>query len=430
MNVRCPHCQKRLQVRDDWAGRSVRCPACKKGFKLPAKARPPAATAPSEQGPLDLDTLAQIETRGQALVDERGRPIRAAPAPADTGPEPVTGDPTMRICPHCRGKVKAEDAFSEVLCPHCWQNVPPPEHAGAAQDRGGRFTGSLIGRIKPAVGFYSGFGSAVVYPIPAIIWILMGMGLAALAIFLPVGVLVGFATATGLNPISEPADTAWVGPVLAILFILEAIYFGAVNYHILIDSIRSTAVGGETPSPLPWNPISLGGALLGYLGIAVYYVLIVMILLAIAHGGVYVPESAEDLAVLTRPGYLAAIALITFSIPMNIIGLASSNAWDGFNPYKIARSIMQTFAHYVFLFLIVCLFLMLYTGLMTLVMSWASKAIFEAIEYGIERGVVPVLIGLAAWSALIGAGFYFAYVLGRILGLFARSYRESLAFDL
>ncbi len=433
MNVRCPHCERKLEVRDEWAGRSVRCPACKKGFKLPAKTKQQADRSPSTG--IDLDALSRIETAGHGLVDERGRPVRVAPTqaaeetPGQQRPA-ASGSETTRICPYCRTKVKTEDNYSEVLCPHCWRVIPAADRPADKQGKDAKFSGSLIGRIQPAVGFYAGFGSAALYPIPGTVWILMGMGLAALAICLPVGVLVAFATATGLNPIAGETDTTWVGPVLALMFLIEGIYFGAVNYHILIDSIRSTVVGGETPSPLPWNPIALGTALLGYLGIAVYYLIILAILIVVAYGRLYIPNSLSELSALTKPGYLVAIAVITFTVPMNVIGLASSNTWDGFNPYKIGKSVAQTVGHYMFLFLIVCLFLMLYTGLMTLVMSWAGKAIFNAMEHGIEQGLVPVLIGLGAWSVLIGAGFYFAYVLGRILGLFARSYREKLAFDL
>jgi hypothetical protein len=37
---------------------------------------------------------------------------------------------------------------------------------------------------------------------------------------------------------------------------------------------------------------------------------------------------------------------------------------------------------------------------------------------------------IAAWSLLVGLGFYFAYSIGRILGLFTRSYREQIDFEL
>jgi hypothetical protein len=39
-------------------------------------------------------------------------------------------------------------------------------------------------------------------------------------------------------------------------------------------------------------------------------------------------------------------------------------------------------------------------------------------------------MGLAAWSVLIGMMLYFGYCLGRVLGLFSRTYRSQLAFEL
>jgi hypothetical protein len=37
--------------------------------------------------------------------------------------------------------------------------------------------------------------------------------------------------------------------------------------------------------------------------------------------------------------------------------------------------------------------------------------------------------GLGAWAVVLGAGFYFAYSIGRILGLFSRTYNKSLNFE-
>jgi hypothetical protein len=68
--------------------------------------------------------------------------------------------------------------------------------------------------------------------------------------------------------------------------------------------------------------------------------------------------------------------------------------------------------------------------LMYAVMSWAGPAIMEAAKKGIAVGYLNVLGGVGAWSVVIGLGFYFAYSIGRILGLFARTYKELLEFEL
>jgi hypothetical protein len=64
------------------------------------------------------------------------------------------------------------------------------------------------------------------------------------------------------------------------------------------------------------------------------------------------------------------------------------------------------------------------------VMEWAATAIVAAMRDGVQKGLLTLIWGLLAWAALIGAGFFFTYSLGRILGLFARTYREDLDFDI
>ena len=58
----------------------------------------------------------------------------------------------------------------------------------------------------------------------------------------------------------------------------------------------------------------------------------------------------------------------------------------------------------------------------------AGPGILRAAREGIGAGVAGMIGGLAAWSGVIGLGIYFGYVVGRILGLFARSYRDRLEF--
>ena len=115
---------------------------------------------------------------------------------------------------------------------------------------------------------------------------------------------------------------------------------------------------------------------------------------------------------------------------MNMIGLASSHAFDGLHPVKVFRSIARLLGHYTFLFLIVLLYLGFYVGLMWAVMSWAGPAIAGAATQGIKNGIVKLLIGVCAWAVVMGLGFYFAYSIGRILGLFSRTYREEIEFEM
>lgn len=75
------------------------------------------------------------------------------------------------------------------------------------------------------------------------------------------------------------------------------------------------------------------------------------------------------------------------------------------------------------------LYLGIYFGVLTAVMKWAMPAIMGAANQGMKAGLLAMLAGPLAWSVLIGMGFYFAYSIGRVLGLFCRTYRESLDFD-
>ena len=124
------------------------------------------------------------------------------------------------------------------------------------------------------------------------------------------------------------------------------------------------------------------------------------------------------------------IAILTFSVPMNMIGLASSQAMDGLNPVSVFRSIFAVLGHYMFLFIIVVLYLCLYVGMMVGVMGWAGPMILEAASKGLCRRISPDDRGDRRLVAAHRLGFYFAYSLGRILGLFTRSYREELDFEL
>ena len=43
--IRCPHCQKSMQVPDNAAGKTVRCPNCQKPFGVPGAAPPQPVAA-------------------------------------------------------------------------------------------------------------------------------------------------------------------------------------------------------------------------------------------------------------------------------------------------------------------------------------------------------------------------------------------------
>ncbi len=285
--------------------------------------------------------------------------------------------------------------------------------------------------MKSPVTFYTGFVSAMAYPIPALMWILLGMGVALATIVVPVGGVLAFMAGSSLNPISDKTDFTWVGLAVTVLFVVEGIYFGLVDYHILIDSIRTTAAGGEQPPALTWNPTSLGAALIGYLALVCYYTGIFAALMWLSAGSASSLLSARALADgLHAPGNLFVAAIVTFLVPMNLVGLASGHPFDGLNPVRVVRSVAAVPGPYTFLFLVVVMYLGIYLGIMVAVMGWAGNAILTAARTGVQHGLQTMGMGLLAWAVVIGLGFFISYSLGRILGLFARTYRDRLDFDL
>ncbi len=418
MKVSCPNCQKVLQAPDEWAGKKVKCPRCKQPINLPARASGP------DDVNLDFGSLEAIEDAGEAMTFERkGKPMTlkqaqaAAISPGDSG---VIADPHIRTCLKCGQKIRTEDQFVDLICRHCGGPIPGREFVGDKV----KYTSDMTGRIKSNVTFYTGFTSAAVYPIPGLPSILIAMGIGMAVIAVPMLGVLAFTAGASLNPITKESSTGWVAIFLTVMFLAEGVYFGSVAYYALIDTIRTTTSGGEQPPTLTWNVINLGTALAGYGALLLFYAIVLLIMM----GGV--PTSLEQVESISDPLKLFILALLTFIVPMNIIGLSSSNALDGLNPVRIFRSIGRLLGHYIFLFLIVLLYLGIYVALMWVVMSWAGPAIMEAAGKGLGEGIIKVLGGLVAWAAVLGLGFYFAYSIGRILGLFSRSYREQIDFEL
>ncbi len=429
LKVTCPNCKKVLQAPDKLAGKKVKCPGCKHQIRLPAAQEEGSA----DDVGFDLGTLGSLESAGRATVREaKGKPMTLkeaqAAAQADQ-PAALPEDPSIRVCPNpnCRQKIKVLDLHTEVMCRYCGAGIPPVATAQAGK---ARYQDSMADRMKVSVTFYSGFTGATTYPLPAMGTIAGAMGIALASIAVPLLAILGFLMSASLNPITESkgeTDYGWVGVFISVAFIAQAVYFGSVGYYILIDTIRTTTSGAEHPPNLTWNVINLGAALGGYAILLLLYVVVMIALVTISKS---FPDSMSDFAVLGQPANLVVLALITFGVPMNMIGLSSSHAMEGLDPIRVTKSILATFGHYIFLFLITLLYLGIYLGIMAAVLNWAGPIILSAAKEGLGVGFLNMLLGLVAWAVVMGAGFYFAYALGRILGLFCRTYRERLAFEL
>jgi predicted Ser/Thr protein kinase len=102
--LRCPHCQKSMQVPDNVAGKRVSCPSCKKPFMVPA---PPAPLpAPSTLGG------AAVSTGAFPAVPPRPAPV---PAPAPTNGSRAAAPATPTKCPQCNSQL-LEGAVSCMDC--------------------------------------------------------------------------------------------------------------------------------------------------------------------------------------------------------------------------------------------------------------------------------------------------------------------------
>ncbi len=432
MKVSCPNCNKVFNAPSEWAGRKVKCPGCKGPVSLPTM-----EDAGAKDLGFDLGSLASMETGGEAILrDKKVKPLSlkeaqaaATAAKEESRTEPdAPVDPTVRICPGCGERVRSEELYSDLICRLCGAAIPGLE----LKTQQIKYT-TDTGRIAVGLKFYSGFGNAALYPVPALGSISIGMVIALAAIAVPLFPILAFVGASTSNEVSrEKSDFGWVNMFIMAMFSVEALYFGAVSYYVMIDTIRTTTSGAEQAPPLTWSPTKLGGALGGYAALIGFYALIVLLLFMFQKGSM--PTSMKDLTLLSDPVSLVVLTLLTFAVPMNLIGLASTQAVDGLNPVKFVPSIGKTLGHYIFLFLIVALYMGFYTGVMIAVMSWAGPMLTKATSGGATAGLAKIMInalmGLAAWSVLIGLALYFGYAMGRVLGLFSRTYRGRMSFEL
>ncbi len=428
----CPRCKSSRKIPDEYAGKTIKCPDCNKPIHIPVPKASPDVD-PSQK--IDAESMQAIEQGGEALERRRSRWQRkmtlkeAQKAAGESGEfTRKPQDPNIRICAVCGTEVRVPDPYVEALCLECDSPIPALIRGGGES---ARYSDSLAGRMTTSVSFYTGFTTALLYPVPALMWILLGMGLALAIIVVPVGAVLAFFAGSQLNPITAQTDFTWVGLVVTALFVIEALYFVLVDYHILIDTIRTTSAGLEAPPALAWSPASLGTALLGYISLAVYYVVLLGGFIWLSSPGGFDLSSVDAFAARLRsPGNFLVLALLTFMVPMQLIGLASGRSLDGLNPVRVFRSIVAVAGHYCFLFLIVLMYLGILLGVTVGVMDWAGGAIVKAARTGIQQGLAPMGMGLLAWAAVIGLGFFISYSLGRVLGLFARTFKDKLDFDL
>ena len=101
--MKCPNCQKVLNVTEKAFGKSLPCPACQRVIKVPESADSTArATSNSPQSDLD-------DTGQQTSADCPPQRVPEAQPPA------APKNPALRQCPDCNAQISRNAAS----CPHC-----------------------------------------------------------------------------------------------------------------------------------------------------------------------------------------------------------------------------------------------------------------------------------------------------------------------
>lgn len=426
MKLRCPRCEKKLSVPDRYAGKSIRCPACNRGLKVP---KPQTAVA-GDTG-LDLESLAALETQTTQMSDEeRTGAEEAVLAAADSG------EGLIRVCPHCNAKVRTDDPGADILCSHCWKAIPG---TGGGGGLGGRTrTARKAVSATGAGGFYSELASAVMYPMPALSSILTAAGIAFLAALLPVVFMTGAAQLmeqgnVGTEQGVRQADLSGVQLILIAVFSAEIFFFAAVAAHAFFDVARTTGIGDDQAPKLSFSPNQWGKSFASYLVLAAYFAIVTYGVAVLTMGNGFqdylFKGDVKGLLASGGTSFGVGMVIVTFFIPMNLLGICLGTIGEALNPANILKSFGKTHVHYVFLVLI----LAVYGGLFGFAFVWILFDWFipqiEGMRAGSSEGkLLDVAMPLLAWGIVMAFFFYGAYVLARLHGLFVRSFRKGLYF--
>jgi hypothetical protein len=420
-------------VPDKYAGRAIRCPACNRAFSVP---QPKAAmTGPGTPPTVDMEGLAKFETGSTEMGEEE---LEQAQSALDARKSKEVEGKKARTCPTCNNVVLAEDPYAEMLCSHCWSAIPALIK-GTGEGRAQRIAEARKARnVLGSGGFYSELAASITYPLSAIGSLATAAGIAVLSGLVPVVVITGGAyvmeqSAVGTEEGVKAADLSDAQKVLIGIFIFEVIFFSAVAIHAFLDVVRTTVIGNDRAPNLTWNPMQWGKSFIAYAILGAY--LLVMTLLMgrltiegnpldyIKHGKVL------ELASAGGTEFLVGMAVVSFGIPMNLMGISLGSINSGLHPGLVGQSILRTHVHYIFLVLIVSVFgAMFGTAFMGIIFDWFVPQVRLMVEGSKTGNLGQVALSLLAWGAVMGVFFFGVYVVARLHGLFARSFRKDLQF--
>ncbi len=430
MKLRCPRCQQKLNIPDKYAGKAIRCPACRRAFTVPQLTGGVGAGARLEANKLDLEGLANLERASSEMGDEELVEAQAQVA-ASRAAEAKHEDPKIRTCPNCQKRTRVDDPYAEMLCSHCWQPIP----ALLRGEKIGRARGAASG----AATFYGELATAITYPVPAIASLGTAAGIAVAAALIPVLVVTGLANVmemgnVGLVPAEElKADLSVVQWILVGIFAAEVLFYSAVALHVFLDVIRTTVIGNNAPPNLGWSPASWGKSLMGYLALLAYYVVMTSLLLMLTYpGDLYEAGRKGDVLQIVKDAdtpFLVGMLIISVGVPMNLLGFGLGTVVQAVNPVRVLRSIGRTHVHYIFLVILLSVYGIIFaTAFLAIVFDWFIPQVGDMVSGAKEGNIVQVALALVAWGVVMAFYYYGNYVIARLHGVFARSFRKSLEF--
>jgi DNA-directed RNA polymerase subunit RPC12/RpoP len=433
MKLRCPRCQQKLSVPDKHAGRTIRCPTCNRAFNVP---KPTTAVDGPGAGPgLDLEGLAKLEAQSTEMAGQELAEAKSAILAQKAADQPSE---TVRTCPTCHKETSVDDPYAEVLCSNCWNPIPALiKGSGATHVRPGPGRRARPGATGQG-GFYAELASSVTYPVSALSSLATAAGIAVLAALAPVALITGWAQlmeqgAAGTVEGVQKADLSGVSLVLTGIFAAEVVFFSAVALHAFLDVLRITSIGQDRPPNLTWSPSQWGKSFVAYLILAIYLAAVgyLVAALTVDPSPMHYLAKADllGLAQAGGPAFLVGMVVVTFAIPMHLIGIAMGTITQGLHPLNVVKSIGRTHVHYVFLVLILCVYGTLFGwAAAAIAFDWFLPQVDLMISGSQEGDLAQVALSLLAWGLVIGFFFYSTYLLARLHGLFARTFQTKLLF--
>ncbi len=429
MKIRCPTCQTKLAIPDKYAGKTIRCPSCNKAIKVPAMRS--AVSSAGGGAAVNLEDLAKLEAQTTELSEEERIDLESQAAPR----EEEAAAATVRVCPHCNYKSKVANPLVDVLCPHCWKPIPALVGGAAGPKQSREYRGATA---TGAGGFYSELASSVIYPLPALSSLLTAAGIAFMAALAPVAIMTGAAnlmeqSAVGTAEGVKEADLSNVQLILIGVFAAEVFVFAAIAIHAFLDVVRTTSIGDDAAPKLSFSPNHWGKSFGSYVLLSVYVAVATYIVAYLTVGEDFLDFlKQQDVNGLIQAGgaaFVVGMLIVLFFVPMNLLGMSLGSVAQALNPVNVVKSVGRTHAHYVFLVLI----LVVYGGIfgyafVAIMFDWFMPQMNEMTSGASAGKVLAVAPPLLAWGGVMVFFFYGSYVLARLHGLFARSFRKQLEF--